>query len=155
MTKLVDIQNWSDYILDERKNTKTAMLKKSSHILIITVLALNLTGAMAFSFTTDCGMQCCVSAEWAGTGNPSLEAPSCCDMDGVTCGFEGSQYQELFDDAICCFNKVGSAQDVSDDLLNATGIHPPVHSSTHALTLHSTGPPKAVPLYLSNATLLC
>ena len=34
---------------------------------------------------------------------PTFEAPSCCAFDGVTCGFETGQYEELFDTAICCF----------------------------------------------------
>ena len=78
------------------------MVKKTFHIMIVAVLALNLMGALAFASALDCGMACCKTDEWSDT--PSFEAPSCCQMSDVTCGFETGQYEEIFDAAICCYN---------------------------------------------------
>jgi len=131
------------------------MMKKAFHIIFIALLALNLTGAMALSYATDCGMECCRPTDWAATCCPSIEASTCCGMDGVTCGFEASQYQELFDKALCCSNKTGFSKNFSDVLLTTAALHAPTHSPTHALTSHSTVPPPSVPVYLSNAAFLC
>jgi hypothetical protein len=128
------------------------MIKKSFHILVIAILALNLMGAWAFASAFDCGMECCKPGDWAGT--ISYEAPSCCQMTDVTCGFEAGQYEELFDTAICCHSglqKIGEEWD-----LNASWS---IFSPSPALPLPpsegSTGPPQSTPVYLSNAAFLC
>ena len=63
------------------------MIRKIFHILVIAVLALNLMGAWAFASILDCGMECCKPGELASTGVDYYDAPSCCDYDGVQCGF--------------------------------------------------------------------
>jgi hypothetical protein len=130
------------------------MFKKTSHILIIAVLALNITGATALSFAADCGMQCCESAEWAGNGSASFKAPSCCEMEGVTCGFEAGQHQELFDEAICSQASVQKVQ--GERGINVpSGFFPSSPISLFPPFEQANGPPQSTPLYLSNATILC
>ena len=128
------------------------MIKKIIHILVIFILALNLTGALAFAAVLDCGMECCKPGDWAGT--TSFEAPSCCQMDDVTCGFEAGRYEEILDTAICCFTGVqklssGWEVAVSSGLfsLSPTLRFPPSEVSTPPL--------QPTPLYLSNASFLC
>ena len=130
------------------------MIRKALHILVIAILALNLMGAWAFASALDCGMGCCEQSETAQSGIPTFEAPSCCAFDGVTCGFETGQYQELFDTAICCFTGVDKVSAEWD--LNVAS-----NFSSHSPTLRfspserSTGPPQTTPIYLSNAIFLC
>ena len=128
------------------------MLKRTFHILVIAVLALNLMGAWAFASAFDCGMECCKPGEWAGT--TSYEAPSCCQVDDVTCGFETGRYEEIFDTAICCFNSADSHKLTADSLV-ASVAHAPTHPRSHAYTLLNDPSPQSTPLYLSNASFLC
>jgi hypothetical protein len=129
------------------------MIKKGLHILVIAVLALNLMGAWVFASAFDCGMECCKPGEWAGT--TSFEAPSCCAMDEVTCGFEAGQYEELFDTAICCSNSATSHQLTADTLSYSIIKDTFTHSPTYPLTEFSSVPHQEQPLYLSNAAFLC
>jgi hypothetical protein len=131
------------------------MIRKTFHILIIAILALNLMGAWAFASLLDCGMGCCESSETAQSGIPTFEAPSCCAVDGVTCGFETGQYEELFDKAICCYNSTSSTDDSSYELLTAVALNTPTNSPTYTHTFHSNGPPQSTSIYLSNAVFLC
>ncbi|MDF1536790.1 MAG: hypothetical protein P1S46_09900 [bacterium] len=132
------------------------MYRKSLHILVIAVLALNLMGAWAFASITDCGMDCCMPGEWAAGGTASYEAPSCCDISGVTCGFEAGAADELFDEAICCFNSAGSHQLSAVTVASTEDAFVDTDLRTHARTLHvAQPPPPEAPLYLSNATFLC
>ncbi len=114
---------------------------------------MNLMGAWAFASTADCGMECCKPGAWEGT--TSFEAPSCCQMDDLTCGFEAGKYEELFDEALCCFHKVAGSQLTEGALVAAAVDGAPVYPRTHFPALPSTGPPGEIPLYLSNATFLC
>jgi hypothetical protein len=128
------------------------MMKKTFHILVIAILALNLMGAWAFASAFDCGMACCEPGDWAGT--TSFEAPSCCAIVGVTCGFEAGQYEELFDEAICCY--AGSArQDQGPADLVADKVNTDTPTPRYTVTVLSTGPPHSTPVYLSNAVFLC
>ena len=129
------------------------MLKKTFHILVIAILALNLMGAWAFASAFDCGMECCQQGDWAGT--TSFEAPSCCGLDDVTCGFETGQYQELFETAICCHNRTSSVDDTSYEALTSDAPTAHTHTRTYAYTLLKEHPPQDTPLYLSNASFLC
>lgn len=129
------------------------MLKRIFHILIIAILALNLMGAWAFASAIDCGMACCKPGDWAGT--TSYEAPSCCQMSDLTCGFETGQYEELFDTAICCYNSTSSIDDPSNVLLTAAALYAPTHPRTHSRTFLEEHPPQSKPVYLSNVSLLC
>ena len=128
------------------------MIKKTFHILIISVLALNLMGAWAFASSLDCGMECCQPGDWAGT--TSFEAPSCCQMSDVTCGFETGQYKELFDTAICCFTGSASQDQSSSDIV-AVEVNTDTPTPRYSVTAFSVPPPQTTPVYLSNATLLC
>ena len=134
--------------------SKPAMLKRTLHIIVAAVLVLNLTGAIALSFAGDCGMECCRPAEGTMTGAASLEAPSCCSANDVTCSFEGHRYQELFDEALCCHT---DTRKVSGDwrMNVASDLLPSVPVLLFSLSVHSTGSPPSVPVYLSNATLIC
>ena len=129
------------------------MIKRFLHILIIVVLALNLMGAWAFASAFDCGMECCELGDWPGT--VSYEAPSCCAMDEVTCGFETGQYEELFDTAICCFNSADSRQLTADGVSPTAAIIADTPTTPYSGTVLSIPPPPAPPLYLSNETFLC
>ena len=129
------------------------MIRRTLHILVIAILALNLMGAWAFASAFDCGMECCQQGDWAGT--TSFEARSCCGLDDVTCGFETGQYQELFETAICCFNTTSSVDDTSYELLTSDTPNAHTHTRTHAYTLLKEHPPQSTPLYLSNASFLC
>ena len=129
------------------------MIKKVLHILVISILALNLMGAWAFAAAFDCGMECCKPGDWAGT--TSYEAPSCCQMTDVTCGFETGQYQELFDTVVCCFNTTSSVDDNSYELLTSDALYAHTYKRTYAYTLLKENPPQETPLYLSNASFLC
>ena len=131
------------------------MTRKIFHILVIAILALNLMGAWAYASLLDCDMDCCKLGEWAASGVTSFEAPSCCDFAGVTCGFEAGQVDELFDEALCCFNVTSSNDQTAVVLPAADEINAHTHLRTLARTYHSTGPPLETPLYLSNATFLC
>jgi hypothetical protein len=131
------------------------MIKKTLHILVITILALNLMGAWAFASAFDCGMECCQPSETAQAGIPTYEAPSCCAMDDITCDFETGQYQELFDTAICCHTTTSSVDDTSYELLAAGVLDTPTHIRTYALTFQKTSSPPSTPVYLSNASFLC
>jgi hypothetical protein len=130
------------------------LIRRTFHILVIAVLALNLMGAWAFASLTDCGMECCKPGEWAASGVASYEAPSCCDYDGVTCGFEAGAVDELFDEAICCFT---GAQKVSSGfvLVSSASIFSPSPTLPVAPSARSAPPPLETPLYLSNAAFLC
>jgi hypothetical protein len=128
------------------------MIRRTLHILVIAVLALNLMGAWAFASALDCGMECCQPGDWAGT--TSFEASSCCQMNDVTCGFETGQYQELFDTAICCFT--GSAhQDLASADLVADKVDSDTPTLRYTVTALSTASPQSTPVYLSNAVFLC
>jgi len=129
------------------------MLKKTLHILVIAILALNLMGALAFASAFDCGMECCKPGDWAGT--TSYEAPSCCQMSDVTCGFEAGQYEELLDTAICCYNSTSSADNASYELLTSGALDIPTHVRTYAHTFPEVISPNSTPVYLSNASFLC
>ena len=131
------------------------MIRKALHILVIAILALNLMGAWAFASALDCGMGCCEQSETARSGIPTFEAPSCCAFDGVTCGFETGQYEELFDEAICCYNSASANDDVSYEFLTAGALNPPTHPRTHASAFLEAPPPQTTPIYLSNAVFLC
>ena len=131
------------------------MIRKGFHILVIAVLALNLMGAWAFASILDCGMECCKPNELASTGVDYYDAPSCCDYDGVQCGFEAGQVAELFDEAVCCFSSADSKQLTAVSLTITGEVNSPTDVRTHARTFYDTGPPLETPLYLSNATFLC
>ena len=133
---------------------KSDMIRKVLHIFVIAILALNLMGAWAFASALDCGMECCEQSETAQSGIPTYEAPSCCALNNVTCGVESSQYEELFDTAICCYT---GADKVSAewDLNVFSGIFSPSLTLPFPYSERSTSPPKSTPLYLSNASLLC
>ena len=132
------------------------MMRKTFHILVIAVLALNLMGAWAFASILDCGMECCKPSELAGTGVDYYDAPSCCDYDGVQCGFEAGTVDELFDEAVCCFSSADSNKLTADSVVSSVdGSVPDTPTPRHTVTLFSTGPPLETPLYLSNASFLC
>ena len=131
------------------------MTRKIFHILVITILALNLMGAWAFASILDCSMGCCEPSETAQAGIPTYEAPSCCDIAGVTCGFEAGAVDELFDEALCCFNSAYSKQMTAVTIQAADSINGITELRTHGHTLRSAPPPLETPLYLSNATFLC
>jgi hypothetical protein len=128
------------------------MLKKTLHILVIAILALNLMGAWAFASAFDCGMECCQQGDWAGT--TSFEAPSCCGLNDVTCSFEAGAVDELFDEAICCFTGV---QKISSGfaLISSSSIFSPSPTLPLATSARSAPLPQSTPLYLSNAVFLC
>ena len=129
------------------------MIRKVLHIIVIAVLALNLMGIWAFASAFDCGMECCKPDDWTGT--VSYEAPSCCQMDDITCDFETGQYEELFDTAICCFN-TSDGQQLTADSLSYSGIKDTfTHSPKYPFTELSPVPHQEQPLYLSNASFLC
>ena len=128
------------------------MIRKTLHILVIGILALNLMGAWAFASAFDCGMECCKPGEWSGT--TSIEAPSCCQMSDVTCGFEAGTYQELFDSAICCHSSV---QKIAGgwDLTTTSSILSPSPALRFLPSEVNKPLPTATPAYLSNASFLC
>ena len=129
------------------------MFKKSLHILIISVLALNLMGAWAFASAFDCGMECCRPADHSGT--VSYEAPSCCEMGDVTCGFETGQYEELFDTVICCHNGSAHKSQVSNANVIVSGNIPDTPIPRYSDTVFSLPSHQSPPVYLSNAVFLC
>jgi hypothetical protein len=131
------------------------MFKRAFHIIVIAVLAMNLTGVLAFAYATDCGMECCKPEEWSGTGTASYESASCCGMDDVSCGFETGQYEELFDEALCCFNGSISKNRAVSNLLATIDGNADIPILRYSVTRHSKGSPQTVPVYLSNATLIC
>jgi len=128
------------------------MYKRVFHILIIAVLALNLMGAWAFASAFDCGMECCKPGEWAGT--ISIEASSCCQMSDVTCGYETGQYEDLFDEAICCHSSVNKVSG-EWDLNISSSLLSPSPTLRFPPSERFTASPQTTPIYLSNATLLC
>lgn len=130
------------------------MIRKTLHILVIAILALNLMGAWAFASALDCGMGCCEQSETAQSGIATFEAPSCCAFDGVTCGFETGQYEELFDTAICCHTGSAHQDQASADLV-ADKVDTDTPTHRYSVTALSTAPPQDTPIYLSNASLLC
>jgi hypothetical protein len=76
-------------------------------------------------------------------------------MDEVTCGFETGQFEELFDEALCCFHSSDSRQ-LTAEGLSYSGIKDTfTHSPTYPLTEFSSVPHQEQPLYLSNAAFLC
>ena len=115
------------------------MIKKALHILVISVLALNLMGAWAFASAFDCGMECCQPGDWADT--TSYEAVSCCQMNDVTCGFETGQYEELFDTAICCFTGSADQSKTFTALVNAVSSYPDTPTLRYSVTAFSVLPP--------------
>ena len=129
------------------------MTKRIFHIAFIALLALNLSGAGSFAYSPDCGMECCEPADWEGT--VSFEAPTCCDMDDVTCGFEAVPLEDLFEEAICCHNGGNLKTFGQDSLSLAVSYYALTHAPTHPLTLASIGSPATAPIFLSNAAILC
>jgi hypothetical protein len=144
---LVDIINCGYYILHVKM-----YLKRFLHTLIISVLALNLMGAWAFASLLDCGMVCCQSGDRAGV--VSYEAPSCCEMGDITCGFETGRYDELFDTAICCHSGVQKIAGEWDRTVDS-GIFFPSPTLRFPPSEVNTPPPKTAPVYLTNASFLC
>jgi hypothetical protein len=153
LTYLIDNLVTADYIFPAEEYIKTAMSKRSFHILVIAVLALNLSGAAALTYAADCGMECCKPADWAGT--ISFEAPSCCEMDGVTCGFETGRFEDLFATVITRFNTTGSANHLSNNFSVVVSSYAPAYSRTHAPAFNSSGSPPTASIFLSNAVILC
>lgn len=129
------------------------MIRRTLHILVIAILALNLMGAWAFASAFDCGMECCQQGDWGGT--TSFEAPSCCGLNDVTCSFEAGAVDELFDEAICCFTGSPDQSQTFTALINAVGSNPDTPTPRYSVTAFSVPPPQSTPLYLSNASLLC
>lgn len=130
------------------------MLKKTIHILFITVLAFNFMGAWALAMPTDCGMECCQASELATAGVPVIEYPGCCSTSETTCTFQAGDYQEIFDKALCCHNGGHSAYGMAAAAGLPTGHTEPSLGASCA-AWNDTGPPSAIPLYLNNASLLC
>lgn len=127
------------------------MMKKVFHIGFICVLALNLMGAWALASALDCGMACCKPGDWAGT--TSFEAPSCCQMNDITCGFETGTFEEIFDTAVCCFSTPDNNQHSA--ALDIVKVDTDIPTYRNTVTRLSTGPPPDTPVYLSNASFLC
>ena len=111
------------------------MIRKTFHILVITILALNLMGAWVFASILDCSMGCCEPSETAQAGIPTYEAPSCCDIEGVTCGFETGAVDELFDEALCCFNSAYSKQMTAVTIPAADSMNGITELRTHGRTV--------------------
>jgi len=129
------------------------MRTRTFHIAVMALLVLNLSGASAFSFSADCGMECCRPADWDGTS--SYEAPSCCGMDGVTCGFETGRLEEFLETALCRSASSYSSNQHHNSIPAIAGISSSTHIRTYALALNFTGSPPATPVFLSNAAILC
>lgn len=128
------------------------MLKKILNILIVAIIALNLAGGWVFASSLDCGMECCDNGGQADTS--SFEASSCCHLSDVTCGSGTGHHQELFDKAICHHagtqkapNKWGP-DPTSLIFTNSPALRYPTFRGSPGLT-------RTLPVYLSNASLIC
>jgi hypothetical protein len=130
---------------------KTDMVKRIFYIVFITLLALNLSGATSFAYSSDCGMKCCQPSGWAGT--VSFIAPTCCDMDGVTCGFETDRFEELFDAVLARINSTNSTNQLSNNPFTVANLYTPAHSCTYSITPNPTESPPSTPVYLSNSAI--
>lgn len=133
---------------------KIGMLRRIGNIALIAVLALNLMGVWAFASSYDCGMACCQPSETAKAGIPTFESPSCCQTSGITCTFESVDYEELFDEVLCCYT---GAHRVSGQWDHAITSLPDIPSSDPSFppSESSTGPPQNTPIYIHNLTLIC
>ena len=129
------------------------MSKRFFNILVIALLALTLMGAPAFAFSPDCGMDCCRPPDRAGAA--FFEAPSCCNLDGVTCGFEAGRFEALLDEALCCPNSGNLPSDGIDILSFADSYLAHTRLRTHPPTFNLLGSQPTIPVYLSNAAILC
>ena len=129
-------------------------MKKTVHIAIITLLALNLMGSWAFALAGDCGMECCAVSDTATAGVPVFEAPSCCSSEGTTCNFESTPHEELFDEVLCCFAQSHSAgSDITASYIFAS-------ASLEAYSYQNVFPGDFIPsyqepLFLKNLSILC
>jgi len=130
------------------------MRKKTFHIAIITLLALNLMGSWAMAFATDCGMECCAPSETAQAGIPTFEAPSCCSETGVSCNFEVSPSDEFFDEALCCFGSSNSTPAAKIAFGGSSLIPEGGLFGTHFYPEDSL-PSITEPLFLKNLSLVC
>lgn len=132
------------------------MIRKTTNILLIAVLALNLMGAWATAMPLNCGMECCRPTEAVLSDAPMIEAPGCCDRSGVTCTFESGQYEELFDDVLCCISSGFKVNQASIPLgANVDGDVGASQPPRFTIPVHVNGPPSETPLFLTNAAFLC
>jgi hypothetical protein len=130
------------------------MIQKTLKILLVLMLAMNLVGAWAFAMPYDCGMACCETSDLASEGIPTYEAPSCCQTASTTCSFETGQYDEFFDEVVCCYTT--SNVDEGSQILSIIKSNEILVSENFpVIEVRTTGPPHAAPIYISNLALLC
>jgi len=128
------------------------MIKKAFNILLISILALNLAGGWVFASSLDCGAKCCENGGQAETF--SFEISSCCTLDEVNCGFGTGHHQGLFDKAIC--HHAGTQRIPTKGSPDAAPlVFTDSPGLSHPISRRSAGLAKTLPVYLSNASLIC
>jgi len=130
------------------------MRKKTFHIVIIALMALNLMGSWGIASAADCGMSCCASNETAKNSIPVYEAPNCCSAGGMSCDLESTSHAELFDEVVCCFGQTLSS--LSADIASSTSSSIFEGAlSYHRFSPGGTPPSYSEPLFLKNLSILC
>lgn len=130
------------------------MTRKILPITLIVFLALNLAGVGAFAAAFDCGMSCCNTGQTDLAGAPAFGTPSCCQLDGVTCGYGAGPQESLLVKAICCHSGVQKIAGKWDHTVSSNTFSPSPTLRFPSSEVNRP-PPQTAPVYLSNATFLC
>ncbi len=129
------------------------MTRKTLHILILVVFALNVLGMSLAYADGSCGMECCAKAP-DSIGVTSYEQPSCCSTVGTTCSLESTLPGELVDPVLCSTQCSANPGIAKADLGITELTHENNRKSSEAF-FKTRGSPYTVPIYVSNLSFLC
>lgn len=129
------------------------MTRKTLHMLIITIFALNILGMGLAQAAGSCGMDCCAKAP-ESIGVTSFEQPSCCTTVGTTCSLESTLPGELVDQALCSTHcSAGPVIAKVDTTITELTFENDLKSFAAFSDARSS--PYTVPIYVSNLSFLC
>jgi len=129
------------------------MTRKSLHILILAVFALNVLGMSLAYADGSCRMECCAKAS-DSIGVSSYEQPSCCNTVSTTCSTESTLPGELADPVLCSTQcsanpAIARADQGITELTSENDLKSPEAFSK------TGGSPNAVAIFISNLSFLC
>ncbi len=129
------------------------MTRKSLHILILAVFALNVLGMSLAYANGSCGMECCAKAP-DSIGVTSFEQPSCCNTVSTTCSTESTLPGELVDPVLCSTQCSANPAIAKADPGIAELTFENNLKSSDAFS-QTRGSPNEVPIYVSNLSFIC
>jgi len=130
------------------------MTRKTLHILILVVFALNVLGMSLANADGSCGMECCAKAP-DSIGVTSYEQPGCCTTVGsTTCSLEGTLPGE-FVDPVLCSTQCSANPGIAKADLGITELTTGNNLKSSDGFSETGGSTYAVPIYISNLSFLC